>query len=243
MRAILVCVDYADLLEITLPYNRQHFEEVCVVTSFEDERTLQVCSRINGVRVFVTDAFYRDGAKFNKWLALELALDEFGRYGWLCLMDADVLWPKQVDFGQLQIGKLYTPRRRMMEDIVHSQIPPESSWKVFPTHPQEREFAGYTQLFHADDLVLGPAPWHETNWRHAGGADSFFQAKWKPENKIRPAFEVLHLGPAGKNWCGRSTPYLDGSIHPESESRQQQVREFIRGRKAGADRFSAEKIG
>ena len=35
MRAILVAVDYADLLAITLPYNRQHFYEVMVVTSLD----------------------------------------------------------------------------------------------------------------------------------------------------------------------------------------------------------------
>jgi hypothetical protein len=141
-----------------------------------------------------------------------------GLTGWLSIMDADVLWPKEIThtwrpdreypgFGYRE-GCLYTPRRRMLEKpsqlltLSKQGPPPERMWGSFPLHPQQREFAGYTQIFHAGDPHLGPAPWHETNWRTAGGADSFFQAKWPPECKIRPPFEVLHLGESGVNWCG-----------------------------------------
>ena len=44
--------------------------------------------------------FYADGAAFNKWKALELALDSYGRRGWLCVMDADVIWPQH---GEMSI--------------------------------------------------------------------------------------------------------------------------------------------
>jgi hypothetical protein len=120
-------------------------------------------------------------------------------------------------------------------------IPGEEDWPQFPLHPQQVEWAGYSQIFHASDPVLGSPPWHETNWRHCGGADSFFQAKWSSANKVRPPFEVLHLGPAGVNWCGRAVPYVDGSQHPEAEHRRAQLTAFVQGRRRGHDRFAGEK--
>ena len=43
MNAILVCVDYSDLLAITLPHNRHHFNKVMVVTTPEDKDTIRLC--------------------------------------------------------------------------------------------------------------------------------------------------------------------------------------------------------
>lgn len=263
LRAILVCVDYSDLLEITLPYNLHHFSEVMIVTSLGDWQTQALARRYPGkVKLFITDLFYAGGAYFNKWLALETALDTLGRHGWLCIMDADILWPKDAMAWQdhhlfpeseprsqgITPGYLYTPYRYMMEDVQkffseHYAIPDEISWHLsFPLHPQQREFAGFTQIFHADDPVLGPAPWHQVDWKHAGGADSFFQQKWPENKKIRPPFKVLHLGPAGQNWCGRATQRLDGSVPADGEEKKQALRDMIRARKAGPNRFEAEKL-
>lgn len=231
MRAILVCVDYADLLAVTLPYNRHHFDDVAVVTSSGDTKTLQV-AREHGAQVIVTDLFFEAGAVFNKWKALEYGLSQFGRQGWLCLMDADVLWPKQLPPGiYFRQGYLYTPLRRMFTDT-SKPLPPESEWGNYPIHRNIAEWAGYSQIFHASDPVLGPAPWHEINWRHAGGADSFFQQKWPADRKVRPRFEVLHIGEAGVNWCGRASAYLDGRLPADAGERREQVRRFIRQRRA-----------
>lgn len=273
MRAIMVCVDFADILAVTLPYNRHHFEEVWIVTDFKDEKTMEVIKGTD-TYYFRTDAFYRNGAKFNKWAALEEGLDAMGRRGWLCVMDADVLWPKKVGFVSetemslqfhglppgygddpgwracnLWEGNLYTPRRRMdVEWHREAGLPPEDRWALdYPLHPQQQEFAGYSQVFHADDPHLGPAPWHQTDWTHCGGADSFFQAKWPEANKVRPPFEVLHLGEAGVNWFGRATPRADGTIPEEAAERRRACMEIWGERRrrasAGQDRFGAEKVG
>lgn len=242
MQAVMVCVDYSDLLTITMPYNKHHFEQVHVVTSSADVKTQQIAAQY-GAQVWITDSFYADGATFNKFRALEESLDRIGRQGWLCLMDADVLWPRELpDFGR-QVGYLYTPRRRMFLDVT-KPVPHESQWKQYDLHRQEVEFAGYSQIFHASDPGLPPAPWHQTNWKHAGGADSFFQMLWPNEKKIRPPFEVLHLGPAGENWCGRASILTDGTTPDESAARQQQLAAFRKGRRynQGADPFQHEKI-
>lgn len=249
LRAIIVCVDYSDLLAVTLAYNRHHFSDVLVVTSDDDDKTPDVAWN-NDSDVWTTDAFYEDGAVFNKFKALEKGLDFFGRHGWLCIMDADVLWPKEIawcnttafapDFSNLTKGILYTPLRRMCEDLSMG-IPQEPYWKSYPLHPQQVEWAGYTQIFHANDPHLPPAPWHQTNWKHAGGADSFFQQLWPKEHKLRPPFECLHLGPAGRNWCGRSTPYLDGTVDPLAEQRISSLRNFMTQR-TRTKSFDSEKL-
>lgn len=277
MNAILISVDFADILSITLPYNRHHFDQVMVVTTRDDIDTQYVAQK-NQCHIWMTDAFYEGGATFNKWLALEQGLDMLGRKGWICVMDADVLWPKEIekhetDHGHLslcegrsmlKIGDLCTPFRRMWEDwpasppfnmfwnqVYGSGLPPlpvESNWTSFPLHRQQQEFAGYSQIFHANDPHLGPAPWHEIDWKHAGGADSFFQMKWPEACKIRPPFEVLHLGPAGQNWFGRSTPRADGTLlEGSTERREMSGRKIWEQRRAnidaGRDRFHGEKLG
>lgn len=211
--AVIVCVDYWDILSITLPYNRHNFEKVILVTSGKDSIPEWVYSL--NVIIHITDDFYANGAFFNKWLPLEQGL-EFAKIEWICILDADILIPKSFDMVQWykdiydydECGKnyLFTPYRRMYPEL---NLLPEELWGNYPLHHNISEFSGYYQLFHAS--YLGPQPWHETNWKHAGGADTFFQQKWPASHKIRPPFEVLHLGLEGRNWCGRSTPYTNGA--------------------------------
>ena len=296
MRAIMVAVDYTDLLAVTLPYNIHHFEEVWIVTDEKcHKEVVDVAWQMDnphkvGITILATGLFYADGATFNKWRALEWGLDQMGRHGWLCLMDADVLWPKGLRWSENTVeteswkpnvetlqcsvshpdgtyschvfvgGYLYTPLRRMCTDLnqsgflhmpegVWKPYPAERLWNRFPVHRNINEWAGYSQIFHADDPVLGPPPWHETNWKHAGGADSFFQMRWPKEKKVRPPFEVLHLGPAGENWYGRATPYLDGSVPTDAAEKREKVRQIWEGRRAARVRhgpdssvYAAEKL-
>lgn len=194
---IIVAVDYP-VVEQTITYNRHHFDKVCVVTAERDIQTQFLLNNLN-VPFYATDAFYRNGAFFNKWLALEEGLDYFGRYGWLWIMDADIFLPKQLPPNISFIPEnLYTPHRRMSDGFIT-----ESMWSEqrYPTNM--RDFNGYCHIFHSLDSHLpNPTPWYETDWIHAGGADTFFQARWEPDHKIRPDFEVLHVGHPAYNWCG-----------------------------------------
>lgn len=220
LRAVMVCVDYADYLAITLPYNRHHFDEVMIVTTHDDANTQKLAQKYH-CSVYCTDAFYRQGASFNKWLALEEGLNRFGRWGWMCLMDADVLWPKEAQLPTLEKGFLYSPLRHMLEGDAQTPIPPEHQWHSIHVHGNVNEWAGYTQIFHATDSHLPGIPWHQTNWKHGGGADSFFQFMWPSDCKKRLPWNVLHLGPNGTNWCG---------THGTVAERRQRVEEFIASR-------------
>lgn len=205
IRGITVSVGYDDLLAITLPRNLNHLDEVLVVTHPSDEATKAVASQYDNVRIYETTSFYHDGADFNKGLAMEEGFDVLGRQGWIVIFDADILFPKSMPVEDIRKGNLYTPRRRILDKPIqwHEGI----DWSKVTLH-YEREFAGYFQLFHADDQALRQKPWYGLNWRHAGGSDSVFQAKWPSMSKIRPPFEVLHLGPANMNWHGRRSPRL-----------------------------------
>jgi hypothetical protein len=243
MNAILVSVDFSDLLALTLPYNRHHFDDVAVVTSRADYDNVLPIAGANNAWTYSTDAFYRDGATFNKWAALEEGLDYMGRTGWICLMDVDILWPRIVDKSTLEVGNLYTPHRRIWANP-SATIPDEALWTDYPVTQRHEEFAGYTQIFHGSDPHLGPAPWHELDWRHAGGADSFFQAKWPAARKVRPPFEVLHLGQPGQDWCGRVSRRVDGSVPEGAEDRREELRSYLKGRagKRGPGRFDHERL-
>jgi hypothetical protein len=241
MNAVIVSVDYADLLAVTLPYNRAHFDRVLVITDGmkgDKEVALQ-----HGCEVYLTDAFYRYNTPFNKFLALEEGLDASDfRKGWMAFLDADIVWPKHTPgMMDLKIGNLYTPLRRVAANpsvVIPIQ---EYKWVDFPHHNPHEEFAGYTQIFHANDPCL-PAnpPWHQTDWIHAGGADSFFQQLWPGNRKIRPPFEVLHLGPVGVNWFGRTVKRLDGTVPAESEERTRKQQGLTEERKRTG--FTKEKL-
>jgi hypothetical protein len=229
VRAILVSVDYADILSVTLPYNRHHFTDVYVITTNEDKETQRVCSE-NQTQVLTTDLFYRYGAAFNKWGAMEYGFNMIGRTGWLCMMDADVLIPKEARFD-LNPGCIHSCRRNIIKDLTQCEsIPTEESWSNFPTSPYDSEPAiGYLMAFYAQDAVLKERPWFR-KVQHAGAADSYFHERWKPENKIQLPFSVLHLGEDRRNWCGRVTRGFDGQL-PKSWPRSQVLfnKQFPRG--------------
>lgn len=241
LRAILVSVDYADLLAVCLDQNLHHFKEMLIVSSPDDYDTHRVALEF-GVPTYLTDSFYSQGASFNKWKALEEGLDYYGRYGWLCIMDADIVWPQSLPSFLLYQNYLYAPRRRMLLNPSLQALPQEREWDKLSLHPNAAEWAGYSQIFYAFDEHLPPqTPWHETDWKHAGGADSFFQRLWPKSHKIRPPFQVLHLGQGGKNWCGRVTPFLDGSKHPSSSSREEQLKRLKYLRRKNRN-FNHERI-
>jgi len=235
MRALMTCVGMDDYLEVSLPWNRGYFESTLIVTN--DGAGLDArLARKYGALVFVTNAFTRDGHPFNKYLATEEALDAMGREGWLCLLDADILLPRAFGEWSMQHRNrnwLYSPLRRMHPNAEYAAawaktyreegrngdpaFLQEESWASFPLHGLHTRmpwhFSGYCQIFHASDFHLGAPPWHRTDLPDAGAGDTYFQNKWPNGCKVRPPWEVLHIGdPSRANWRGRVTPRIDEPI-------------------------------
>lgn len=210
MNAIIVCVDYWKELSLTLPHNAHHFKEVFVLTSPKDFRTqfeqhVKSLTLMPNVTVVAYDGLYDNGSMFNKWGILEKGLREWiDVKDWICVMDADIFIPRYAGkcFRDFRPGNLYTPFRRMNPKV--EAAPNEDKWDVYPRHRNQDEWAGYMHVFHGSDPVLEAKPWYDTGWKHAGGGDTVFQRRWERVNKIRPYFEVLHIGMPAVNWCGRT---------------------------------------
>ena len=235
INSIVVCVEYDDFLAITLKKNKIHFDRTVVVTTWDDKKTQEVTYE-NGCECFNCAAFgdHQKVGQFNKGAALEAAFDEvLGRAGMICIWDADIVMPENMYscLGSIQRDCLYTPIRRILDDPTqYEQYQNESSWSTLPSPTQPHEFSGYFQLFKASTIL---PPWYSTTSNHAGGCDSDFAAKFSPENRRRPLFEVLHLGSEGSqvkgtrigpNWAGRVTPRIDtGEVSKKATQRERRV--------------------
>lgn len=211
MNAVVVCVNYDDLLAITLPRMASTFSRVLVVTDNCDQATAEAVSKC-GANLYRTDVFYQRGAAFNKGAALEEAFDALGRHGWMCVIDADILLPEQFA-PALSPGCLHAPRRRLCAQPRRGVLRDWSEYRVIV----DTDMAGFCQIFHADDPILAQRPWYDTGWKHAGGCDSSFQARWDESHRIWLPFEVLHLGPISRNWWGRTTRRMDGMMPAGAE--------------------------
>jgi len=233
MKVITVCVEYDDLLAITLPGNAPLFEKILVVTAPHDLKTPQVVASVPNAQLYVTSVFYENDCPFNKAAALEEGFDVLGRDGWLMMLDADIVLPIEDDlYGSLTQrppGAIHGPRRHMVRDPLAYTGQPWRDWDQWPIYP-EPELAGCCVIFHAADPVLAQRPWLDTRWKHAGGYDSFFQQKWHRSKRLRTDFNVLHLGEDGANWYGRCTTRLDGEVPEQADQRRADQQRMYRQR-------------
>lgn len=243
VKGLTICVEFDDLLRLTLPRNARHFSDLLVVTTPDDRATQEAVDQVtkehglDHVDVYLTNAFTKRGAAFNKGMCLEHGLDVLGRSGWLLVWDVDVVMPEMMDLSQVAPGNLYCPRRRMCRNL--GEYTGQRDWSRWPIL-KETEPAGYYQLFRADDPVLETRPWFSLDWRHAGGYDTEFQARWPQERKARLPFEVLHLGESYVNWHGRVQARSDGTVPPEADRRRRAQKEmYAQRRKWG---FRREKL-
>lgn len=238
MHCITVAVGFADILRRSLPWNRQHFDAVLLVTSTAaaDDEVVSIAADYS-CDVLRTNVFYANGAAFNKFAALEEAVSQLTLRDWVCFLDVDILLPDDTSqqVAKLQPGCIYNPPRRMLLDAF-GEIPPQSRWCELPLGPPAvtgNIMAGYMQIFHAGDAVLQQRPWYDLDLSNASDGDTRFARRWAKRDRRRPGFEVCHLGPDSVNWCGRVIPYADGSKPPQADIRMTQVREFLAARAAG----------
>lgn len=93
IEAVIVCINYSDFLKVTLPYNKNMFDRLVVVTDTKDEQTAKTCEFWN-VECVKTDIFYRDDAKVpNKALGINEGLKKLAGDGWVVQLDADIWLP------------------------------------------------------------------------------------------------------------------------------------------------------
>lgn len=204
MIGFVICVGYADYLSWSLESACRWFDRVYLISSETDTETARLIVPGN-VQRFQTEAFWVNGAVFNKFAALEECFDAHGRKNkeLFCVFDADIIFPekkpKETSFVR---GELTTPFRRMYE----GPMPPplEEDWDDYPRHRLARHFSGYAHFFWTHDPVLrGRSEWYGRRHKTAAAGDTIMQSRWPVQFRTRPHFEVLHIGPSETNWNGR----------------------------------------
>ena len=220
----VVCVEYDDLLEVTLERNARHFIRSFVITTPQDQRTQEIASRHERCYTHLTEAFYLNGDHFNKGRAIDDLLcwldDRRLWYGWCCHWDADIVLPKSFS-NVLRTAwpeTIMVPQARRIceEPVAYTGQDDWSQWPVMREHPFD---GGWCQLFHRHALALAQRPFYPREWSHAGNSDTFFAHKWPEASRRVLDCEVLHLGLSRMNWHGRTTPRANGDVPQEAEQR------------------------
>lgn len=204
LKAITVCVNYADLLAKSLERWHTQTDRLVVVTAPKDHATRVLCDKHN-VETFVTDLFYANGARFNKGAALSQAAITTGlrRYGeWMLTFDSDIIpppdWRKRLNESKLVPGILYGAYRYWQPENVRQPVVDlakkmPQSWVI-----------GFFSLFHVRDPRLPVGPLFDCHWPHAGNYDTTFARRWPPDRqRILNELPMIHLGEERSNWAGR----------------------------------------
>lgn len=209
IHGLVVSVDYADLLAKSIALWRAGLESLTVVTAPHDKDT-QILAGDYRCQIHVTDAFYRNGAHFNKGAAQQEAWAMVPKDGWLLLIDADVIpqpdWRSHLELCPLQPGYLYGCWRYDERGVKIGD----------DTHGY-----GYFQLFHATDHLSHREPFFDTWWTHGGNADSFIMLRWRDEGRLAPPLplKVTHPGGKSENWFGRGRKDLFDAMQAERRRR------------------------
>ena len=236
IEAVVVCVGYADFLCWSLPLNRQHFDDMVVVTSTEDERTARVCEVYN-VRCVKTNIFKEE---FNKGAGINLGLAQLKCTDWVVHLDADIVLPSRfremLKVAQIEPENIYGCSRMNAvgfrawlqyftnpRPLIHKQIYVFND--IFPMSPTisklwpdlDFEFEkgylplGYLQIWNQG---LKKMKYPEQHGDAARG-DMEFALQWPRKNRILiPEINVTHLVSKdgveqGKNWGGRMSAPFD----------------------------------
>lgn len=228
LEAVVVCDHYSDFLRHTLPANKQIFDRIVVVTSYEDKATQRVCE-YNHVECIKTDVMESRKGVFRKGCGINVGLTQLSKSDWVVHMDADILLPPQTRI-LLERAEL---DRCCIYGIDRFNIKGYKAWSEFNEHlPLQHESdayihmhnhpvatrvmsaaaggyvpIGYFQLFHPDMSCVDTYPEGHTD---AGREDMLFGKQWhRSKRGFIPEIVGYHLesddSGFASNWNGRKT--------------------------------------
>ena len=206
---IIVSVDFADYLQITLPLNQAQLSEVYVITAEDDEATRSVCER-HSARCLPMPRT----TPFLKGLYINHAFDEVPKKDWILILDADTVLPS--NFQQSLNDLTLDPNR--LWGVSQRYCYNHEQWIEFATNGRAYEWPrrwtvcmGCFQLFHTSQFENTPDLAYEpfTVDKQSGkGSDWLFSRRFRRRRGRIPDLDVIHLatGPHDHNWNGRVTP-------------------------------------
>jgi len=236
LEGVIVCKDYSDFLEHTLPHNLQFFDHLVIVTHPNDHKTKALCSKYS-VTYVETTCMHDEGDKFNKGRAINLGLGHLRGQDWILHLDADIVLPYNfrtlLRRARLEKTNLYGADRMNVygydawmrfghgtkpshKDNYFVQPPSEFTMGARIIH-QEHGYTpiGYFQLWHKS---MGKRyPITQGNAEHT---DVLFACQWtRAQRVLLPEIVCFHLEsnegpiPMGANWNGRTTPIFGPKKH------------------------------
>jgi len=215
IHGMTVCVNYADILAHGLSRWLGGLDGLLVVTTPGDKATEELLQGTMAKR-FQTNAFYEDGAAFNKGRAMAEAVECMPWTDWLLFFDADVVppqdWRRIVTLSDPKPGLLHGASRVMCTG------PEQIDAQGLPLVTIDGTGVGFFQLVHASDPALKARPVFETDWLHAGNYDNGFMARWPHKLRRRLPLTLYHIGPRDQ-WFGRGNDAAFDAMQAERKRR------------------------
>jgi glycosyltransferase involved in cell wall biosynthesis len=200
IHALTVSCNYADLLALGIERWKPFLASWTIVTDSQDVATVRL-ARQHGLSVHLTNAFYRNGAVFNKGAALEEArVARVPREDWLLLLDADIVpqrdWFQRLQQAFAQPGSIYGAWRHQCDDPTTLDDPELARIKG------DGKCVGYFQLFHQADPIAHKSPLIPIHWSNASAYDCELKDRWPEAQRKMLPLRLMHLGERN-NWVGR----------------------------------------
>ncbi len=233
IEAVTVCVNYADFLAHTMPFNKYVFDKLVVVTSPEDKATARVCEFYH-IECIKTNILSEG---MNKGRAINVGLNKLSRTDYICHFDSDILFPPRaryfLEIAKLRKDTLYSVLRQMCpsyeafaewmaQPAVEAECDIYLHNKAFPIgtqigklskHPNDPcdlgwTACGYVQIWNESDGNHRMYPEEHNTFARSDLQHSY---KWPRECRaLIPEFSVIHLQTddvckMGQNWQNRQT--------------------------------------
>lgn len=202
-KALTVCVNYSDLLRISI-LNKRLFD-ILVVTSLEDTATQEFCKQTE-TQYIIADPKHNN-AIFNKGKLINTAIQALDHKDWILIFDSDILIPPNVvnQLNNLDPECIYGMKRKMVYTPLDLELYARGDRSRLQTWEDDYMFENGTEklpgcfhLFHTKHNRLYPE-----GFRHAGFSDSAFSKLWpQPNRRILDGY-CLHFGKPVRNWYGR----------------------------------------
>jgi hypothetical protein len=214
--AALVSVNYSDFLELVLPFNTKIFDTIYVITTKEDKKCIDICSKYNNVNCFIVGetVLKKNGASFNRGAAYNLLFDKLQKDNyrdWICLTDSDIIFPPNLRglVSKVGYGPMYSLPRSFCQNenqfkrytsAVESGKP--HSLSVDRRSPKDVFGIGYMQLFQFGKQIRMPE-----NFNDVSKIDHVFRNKhfWKNCKLLYDVEYCVHLGATHVNWSERKS--------------------------------------
>lgn len=190
---IVVCVDFAPILQQVIGHNIHQVDRLVVVTTHDDLETQRVATA-NGAQVVLSDRCWDHHASFNKGAMLNDALAAAKPRDWVLFHDADILLPptlKQWTSSHiLNPGCLYWTSRYTATDAAQTSAI-RADWRsiagaTFRHDHIDRQPWGYFQLWNPRAACLaGLSPLVSEDFPTAGAVDWHFRLRWPVDRQIR----------------------------------------------------------